>query len=161
MGLRVSSLEICRCCSSAYASLSARWHWLPPSHARRCTTAGYGITYLLLGVGPAGDLDDHVQNGLLLVGVERDIVERRDGHAILLDVDAVLESVRSTDFAGGEDARGVGESLGHGCCDSGILGRMLDGGGREVTLQLRGTKGGRLGWNFVGVGRAGGAWRGR
>ena len=120
-------------------------------------------TYLLLGVGPAGDLDDHVQDGLLLVGVERDVVEGRDGHAILLDVDAVLESVRSADLAGGEDARGVGESLSHGCGDSGILGRMMDGGGgREVTLQLRSTKGGRLGgWNFVGVGRAGGAWRGR
>lgn len=83
-------------------------------------------------------------------------MEGRDGHAILLDVDAVLEGVRSTDFAGGVDGRG------HGCGGSGILGRMKDGrGGREVTLQLRGTKGGRLGWNFVGVGRAGGAWRGR
>jgi len=83
-------------------------------------------------------------------------VEGRDGHAILLDEDAVLEGVRSTDFAGGVDGRG------HCCGGSGILGRMLDGrGGREVTLQLRGTKGGRLGWNFVGVGRAGGAWRGR
>jgi len=118
-------------------------------------------TYLLLGVGPAGDLDDHVQDGLLLVGVERDVVEGRDGHAILLDVDAVLESVRSADLARGEDARGVGHSLGHDCGDSCVLGGIGDGGGREVALQLSRTKGGSLGWNFVGVGRRGGAARGR
>lgn len=123
---------------------------------------GLGSTYLLLGVGPAGDLDDHVQDGLLLVGVERDVVEGRDGHAILLDVDAVLEGVRSADLARGEDARGVGHSLGHGCCESGVLvGSTGDGGRREVTLQLCSAKGGRLARNFVGVGRAGGAWRGR
>lgn len=118
-------------------------------------------THLLLGVGPAGDLDDHVQDGLLLVGVERDVVEGRDGHAILLDVDAVLKGVRSADLARGEDARGVGESLSHGCGDSGVLGRMGDGGGREVALQLGRAKGGCLGRNFVGVGRCGGAARGR
>lgn len=79
-------------------------------------------THLLLSVGPAGDLDDHVQDGLLLVGVERNVVEGRDGDAILLDVDAVLEGVGSTDLAGGEDARGVGESLSHCCCESCVLG---------------------------------------
>lgn len=31
-------------------------------------------THLHLGVGPAGNLDDHVEDGLLLVGVERDVV---------------------------------------------------------------------------------------
>jgi hypothetical protein len=64
----------------------------------------------------------------------------------------VLEGVRSTDFARGEDARGVGHSLGHDCGDSGVLGRIGDGGGREVALQLSRAKGGSLGWNFVGVG---------
>jgi hypothetical protein len=60
-----------------------------------------GAAYLLLGVGPARDLNDHVQDGLLLVGIEGDVVEGRDGLAILLDVDAVLKGVRSRNGAGG------------------------------------------------------------
>lgn len=134
---------------------------------RRRRTAANRVssaTYLLLGVGPAGDLDDHVEDGLLLVGVERDVVEGRDGHAILLDVDAVLKGVRSTDLARGEDARGVGHRLGHGCGDSGVLGRIGvgdGGGGGEVTTQLGRARRGCVGRNFVGVGRRGGAARGR
>lgn len=54
-------------------------------------------TYLKLGIGPSWDLNDHVQDSLLLIGVERDVVEGRDNLAILLDVDAVLESVAGTD----------------------------------------------------------------
>lgn len=64
--------------------------------------------YLLLGVGPAGNLNNHVEDGLLGVGIERDIVEGRDGDAILLDVDAVLQGVGSADLADGV----VGS---HGC----------------------------------------------
>ena len=151
-------MEVISCCEGQMGCPLAMAHSSQATKRPRPSIS----TYLLLGVGPAGDLDDHVQDGLLLVGVERDVVEGRDGHAILLDVDAVLESVRSTDFAGGEGARGAGGSLSHDCSDSGILGRMLDGGGgREVSLQLRGTRCGRLGWNFVGVSKAGGAWRGR
>ena len=55
--------------------------------------------YLKLSIGPSGNLDNHVQDGLLLVGIEGNIVEGRDGHAILLDVDAVLEGVGSRDLA--------------------------------------------------------------
>lgn len=51
------------------------------------------VTHLELGIGPAGNLNNHVEDSLLLVGIERDIVEGRDGDAILLDVDAVLQSV--------------------------------------------------------------------
>lgn len=58
-------------------------------------------TYLLLGVGPARDLNNHVQDGLLLIGVERDIVERRDGDAILLVVDTVLQRVGLANLADG------------------------------------------------------------
>lgn len=58
-------------------------------------------TYLKLSVGPSRNLDDHVQDVLLLVGVERNIVERRDGLAILLDVDAMLEGVGSRNLADG------------------------------------------------------------
>lgn len=57
------------------------------------------ISYLELGIGPSRNLNNHVQDGLLLVGIERDVVEGRDGDAILLDVDAVLESVGSRNLA--------------------------------------------------------------
>ena len=65
-------------------------------------------THLHLCVGPAGHLDNHVEDGLLLVGVQRDIVEGRDGHPILLDVDAVLKSVGGANLAGRVLARGLG-----------------------------------------------------
>jgi hypothetical protein len=126
-------MEVVSCCSYGEGALEVvRLR----GHAQYKPANGHhhqSKTYLLLGVGPAGDLDDHVQDGLLLVGVERDVVEGRDGHAILLDVDAVLKSVRSADLAGGVDARGVGHSLGHDCGDSCVLGGIGDGGGREVT----------------------------
>ena len=57
------------------------------------------LTDLELGIGPARNLDNHVQDGLLRVGVQGNIVEGRDGHAILLDVDAVLQRVRSANLA--------------------------------------------------------------
>ena len=58
-------------------------------------------TYLELGIGPSRNLNNHVQDGLLLVGVEGDIVEGRHGLAILLDVDSVLEGVGSRNLADG------------------------------------------------------------
>ena len=61
--------------------------------------SGERKTDLELGICPSGNLNDHVEDGLLLVGVEGNIVERRDGDAVLLDVDAVLEGVGSSDFA--------------------------------------------------------------
>lgn len=47
------------------------------------------------GVGPAGDLNDHVENRLGLVGEEGDIVEGRSGKTGLgvLEVDTVVEGV--------------------------------------------------------------------
>lgn len=62
---------------------------------------GAAAAYLLLGVGPARNLNDHVQDGLLLVGIEGDVVEGGDGLAILLDEDAVLKGVGSADRADG------------------------------------------------------------
>ncbi len=56
-------------------------------------------THLHLRIGPARDLDDHVEDGMRLVGVERDIMEGRDRHAIPLDVNAVLERVWNCDLA--------------------------------------------------------------
>jgi hypothetical protein len=58
-------------------------------------------THLHLRVGPAGDLDDHVEDGLLLVGIQRNVVPCRDGLAVLLDEDAVLKRVGRCDLAGG------------------------------------------------------------
>ena len=84
--------------------------------------AGWGAgTHLHLRVGPAGDLDDHVEDGLLLVGIQRDVVEGRDGLAILLDVDAVLEGVGSANLAGCVLALGS-----HCVCSGGV----------EVSCQL-------------------------
>ena len=57
-------------------------------------------THLHLGIGPAGYLNDHVQDRVLLVGIEGDVVEGRDRHAILLDEDAVLERVCGANLAG-------------------------------------------------------------
>jgi len=57
-------------------------------------------TYLHLSIGPAGNLNNHVKNRLLLIGIEGDVVEGRDWDAILLDEDAVLESVGRSDLAG-------------------------------------------------------------
>jgi len=45
---------------------------------------------LHLGVGPAGDLDNHVENAVALVGEEGNVVEGGDDVAILLDKDAVV-----------------------------------------------------------------------
>jgi hypothetical protein len=60
---------------------------------------------LKLGVGPAGDLDDHVEDGALLVGVEGDIVEGRDNLAVLLEEDTVVCSVESGREEREEDPR--------------------------------------------------------
>ena len=65
-------------------------------------------THLHLGVGPARYLNNHVQDGLTLVGIERDIVEWRDRLAILLSEDAVLEGVGSSDSACSVGVCGVG-----------------------------------------------------
>ena len=54
-----------------------------------------GVEWLLLGdlelgVGPARDLDNHVEDAIALVGKERNVVERREGGSILLSVNAML-----------------------------------------------------------------------
>jgi hypothetical protein len=54
-----------------------------------------GVERLLLGhfqlcVGPAGDLDDHVEDAGGFVCEEGDVVEGGDDVAVLFDVDAVL-----------------------------------------------------------------------
>lgn len=45
---------------------------------------------LHLGVGPAGDLDDHVEDAIALIGEKRDVMERGDDLAVLFDVDAMF-----------------------------------------------------------------------
>lgn len=57
--------------------------------------------HLKLAVGPSRNLDNHVQDGLLLVGIERNVVKGGHGDAILLDVDAVLQSVLGGNLADG------------------------------------------------------------
>jgi len=41
-------------------------------------------------VGPAGDLNDHIEDALVLVGKEGDVVEGRNDRAILLNVDTMF-----------------------------------------------------------------------
>ena len=45
---------------------------------------------LHLGVGPARDFDDHVEDAIVLVCEEGDVVEGGDDRAILLNVDAMF-----------------------------------------------------------------------
>lgn len=91
--------------------------------------------YLLLSVGPAGDLNDHVQDLLLLVGVEGDIVEGRDGDAILLNVNTVLQRVRLSDLANG---------IRHfGCGGREMPGDQSSSGERRGRRRSGGRKGGR------------------
>lgn len=44
------------------------------------------------------NFDDYIENGLFLVGVERNIVERWDWDVILFDVDVVFEGVWGSNF---------------------------------------------------------------
>lgn len=48
-----------------------------------------------LGVGPAGDLDDHVEDSITPIGEERDVVERGDDLAVMFDEDAMFWRNRS------------------------------------------------------------------
>lgn len=53
------------------------------------------VECLLLGdlhlcVGPAGDLDDHVEDAIVPVSEERDVMEGGDDVSILFDEDAML-----------------------------------------------------------------------
>ena len=69
---------------------------------RQCFPMCYvGGTDLHLRIGPAGNLDNHVEDGLLLIGIQGDIVEWGNGDAILLNKDAMLEGVGSANLAGG------------------------------------------------------------
>lgn len=64
---------------------------------------------LHLGVGPARDLDDHVEDAPVLVDEEGDVVEGRDDVAIFLDVDTVpLGGDGSSRRRGGAGSRTLG-----------------------------------------------------
>ena len=45
---------------------------------------------LELGVGPAGDIDSHVQDAIALVGKEGDVVKGGDDGSVLFRIDVVL-----------------------------------------------------------------------
>ena len=79
-------------------------------------------SHLLLSIGPAWDLNDHVQHGLLLIGVERDVMERRDWDTVLFDVGTVVECVGLANIA---------DCVRHG---GGVCRRCrFSGGRREMT----------------------------
>jgi len=54
---------------------------------------------LHLCVGPPWDLNNHVEESLLLIGIERNIVEWRNYVAISLDVDTMVKGVRLGNFS--------------------------------------------------------------
>lgn len=91
MGLSASSLEICCTVSEVLRGL------------RRPAAAGGQLTstHLHLRVSPAGDLDDHVEDGLLLIGIQWDVVPWRYELAVLFDEDTVLERVGRANLARG------------------------------------------------------------
>lgn len=45
---------------------------------------------LELGVGPTGDLDNHVEDAIALVGKERNVVEGGDDGSVLFRIDAMV-----------------------------------------------------------------------
>jgi hypothetical protein len=51
---------------------------------------GLFFAYFHLGVGPAGHLDDHVEDAIVLVGEEGDVVEGRDDATVVFGVYAML-----------------------------------------------------------------------
>lgn len=56
-------------------------------------------TNLHLSIGPAWDLNNHVEDSMLFISVERNIMEGRDRVSIFLDEDSVFQGVRSTNLS--------------------------------------------------------------
>jgi len=52
---------------------------------------------LELGIGPTGDLDNHVEDAVALVGKEGNVVEGGDDGSVLFGIDAMVEGVGGTD----------------------------------------------------------------
>lgn len=73
---------------------------LPGTGADQTT---HRYTYLKLSIGPSWNLNNHVENGLLLIGIQRNVVERGDDLGdsltihirVLVDVDLVALGVGS------------------------------------------------------------------
>lgn len=65
---------------------------------------------LHLGVSPSGHLNNHVQDGLLLVSIQGDVMKGGHGLAILFDENSVFQCVGSTNSTGcvSHDKRRVG-----------------------------------------------------
>jgi len=54
---------------------------------------GFLLGNFHFGVGPAGNLNDHVEDAIILVSEERDVMEGRDDGSILLNENTMLEGV--------------------------------------------------------------------
>lgn len=72
-------------------------------------------SYLHLRICPTGDFNNHVQYRLLLIGVQRDIVEGGNDNAIFLNVDPMIECVGLAQLphcvAHGDMMRGLGRKV--------------------------------------------------
>ena len=110
IGLSSSSFEIYPPIDQPGSTMLAVNVGLSVMASKGCSCSRKGFTDFKLAIGPSRDLNNHVQYRLLLVCIQRDIVESRDGDSIPLDEDAVLQSVgranlsdavtRHIDFAG-------------------------------------------------------------
>jgi hypothetical protein len=100
-----------------------------------------GDTHLHLGIGPAGHLNNHVEDGLLLVGIERNVVPWRDELPVLLNEDTVLERVGRADSAGGVGHFGQWFSGCWGCRGCGeLLLYLFDSAGGAGTRGFSGRR---------------------
>lgn len=89
MGFNASSLEICFWSLSLCSKIVNAGGKL----INACHLGASEGTNLKLAVGPPGNLHDHVQYRLLLIGIEGDIVEGGNGYAIFFDVYTVVQGV--------------------------------------------------------------------
>lgn len=96
-----------------------------------------------LGIGPAGNLDDHVENAIVPICKERDVVERGDDLTALLDVDAmfcyyidwILEAKRSHVWLKVDIPRVLGAPMSRGVYSgkASEIGGRAEGDGTEHT----------------------------
>ena len=57
--------------------------------------------HLHLGISPPRDLNYHVQHSLLVIGIKRNVMERGYHDSILINVDAVVQGIGSTNLPDG------------------------------------------------------------
>ena len=65
-------------------------------------------TYFKLAIGPSRNLNNHVQDGLLLIGIQRNIVEGRNRYSIFFNIDTVIQCICRSSLSHRVGCRGFG-----------------------------------------------------